>query len=170
MKKVDPEHLDAGLKEVEKKATSMLKEFKDFINKGNMLDLAIGIVIGAAFAKFTDAFMVNLINPLVGMLTGGADFSNKFIVLKAGSKAPEPYESLKAAQDAGANVLSYGAFISAIVSFLITMIVMFIVVKAYNKMKATMAKNEPVIEPEAPAKPEDVALLEEIRDLLKERK
>lgn len=146
----------------------MLKEFRDFINKGNMLDLAIGIVIGAAFAKLTDGFMTNLINPLVGMITGGTDFSNKFVVLKAGPKAPEPYESLKVAQDAGANVLSYGAFISAIVSFLITMVVMFIVVKAYNKMKEKSAAQNAVDQPaEAPPKAEDIVLLEEIRDLLK---
>ena len=130
-----------------------------------MLDLAIGIVVGAAFTGFVNAFMTNLINPLVGMLTGGADFANKFVVLKDGAKAPAPYESLKAAQDAGANVLSYGAFISAVINFLIVMFVMFLVVKAYNKMKDKMKKDEP--EPEAPSKPEDIALLEEIRDLLK---
>lgn len=128
-----------------------------------MLDLAIGIVVGAAFTGFVNAFMTNLINPLVGMLTGGADFANKFVVLKAGSKAPEPYESLKAATDAGANVLSYGAFISAVINFLIVMFVMFMVVKAYNKMKAKSAAEEP----EAPPKPDDIVLLEEIRDLLK---
>ncbi|MEI8282479.1 MAG: large conductance mechanosensitive channel protein MscL [Armatimonadota bacterium] len=143
----------------------MLKEFKDFISKGNMLDMAIGIVIGAAFGTLTTAFMTNLINPLVGMLTGGVDFSNKFIVLKEGSKAPSPYENLKAASDAGANVLQYGAFISAIISFLITMAVMFMVVKAYNKMKSKNTADEPVAE--APAKPDDILLLEEIRDLLK---
>ena len=141
----------------------LLKEFKDFINKGNMLDLAIGVVIGAAFTGFVNAFMTNLINPLVGMLTGGADFANKFVVLKAGSKAPEPYESLKAATDAGANVLSWGAFVSAVINFLIVMFVMFLVVKAYNKMKAASAAEEP----EAPPKPDDIVLLEEIRDLLK---
>jgi large conductance mechanosensitive channel len=152
------------IKKVEEKAP-LLKEFKDFINKGNMLDLAIGIVVGAAFTSFVNAFMTNLINPLVGLLTGGADFSNKFIVLKDGTKAAPPYESLKAATDAGANVLSYGAFISAVINFLIVMFVMFMVVKAYNKMKAKMVAEEPA--PEAPAKPEDIALLEEIRDLLK---
>lgn len=127
-----------------------------------MLDLAIGVVIGAAFTAFTNSFMTNLVNPLVGLITGGTDFSNKFIVLKDGPKAPAPYESLKAATDAGANVLSYGAFISAIINFLVVMIVMFLVVKAYNKMKKPVE--------EAPAvKPEDVALLEEIRDLLKNK-
>ena len=157
--------LNEDIQATEKKVASVLKEFKEFINKGNMLDLAIGIVVGAAFTGFVNAFMTNLINPLVGMLTGGADFANKFVVLKDGAKAPAPYESLKAAQDAGANVLSYGAFISAVINFLIVMFVMFLVVKAYNKMKDKMKKDEP--EPEAPSKPEDIALLEEIRDLLK---
>jgi large conductance mechanosensitive channel len=138
----------------------MLKEFKDFISKGNMLDLAIGIVIGAAFGKLTDAFMGNLINPLVGMITGGTDFSNKFLVLKDGGKVPGPYDSLKAATDAGANTLQYGAFVSAIVSFLITMAVMFMVVKVYNKMKAAPPE-------EVPATPANEVLLAEIRDLLK---
>jgi large conductance mechanosensitive channel len=144
----------------------MLKEFKEFINKGNMLDLAIGIVIGAAFAKFTDAFMTTLINPLVGMITGGADFSNKFIVLKEGDKIKGPYADLASVTKAGGNALGYGAFLSAIISFLITMVVMFLVVKAYNKMKSAMAKDAPAPEA-APVKPEDIALLEEIRDLLK---
>lgn len=138
----------------------MLKEFKEFISKGNMLDLAIGVVIGAAFGKFTDAFMNHLINPLVGMLTGGADFSDKFIVLKEGDKIKGPYEGLKAATTAGANTLQYGAFISAILSFLITMAVMFMVVKVYNKMKAAPPE-------EAPVTPANEVLLAEIRDLLK---
>jgi large conductance mechanosensitive channel len=138
----------------------MLKEFKDFINKGNMLDLAIGIVIGAAFAKFTDAFMTNLINPLVGLLTGGADFGDKMIVLKEGEKIKAPYANMEAVKAAGANAIGYGAFLSAIISFLITMIVMFLVVKAYNKMKGDAAAAAPPVPPTE-------ALLAEIRDLLK---
>ena len=130
-----------------------------------MLDLAVGVVVGAAFTAFVNAFMTNMINPLIGMLTGGSDFANMFYVIKDGKKAASPYESLKAATDAGANVLAYGAFISAIINFLIVMFVMFLVVKAYNKMKAKSAADEP--EPEAPAKPDEVVLLEEIRDLLK---
>jgi large conductance mechanosensitive channel len=138
----------------------MLKEFKEFISKGNMLDLAIGVVIGAAFGKLTDAFLNNLINPLVGMITGGKDFSNLFAVLKEGDKVKAPYESLKIAQDAGANVLAYGAFITTIINFLIVMFVMFMVIKAYNKMRGV--KDEA-----APPTPADVVLLGEIRDLLK---
>ncbi|MBI1334179.1 MAG: large conductance mechanosensitive channel protein MscL [Armatimonadetes bacterium] len=145
----------------------MFKEFRDFINKGNMLDLAIGVVVGAAFTTLTGAFMSSVVNPLVGMISGGADFSNKFIVLKDGPKAPAPYETMKAATDAGANVLAYGSFISAIVNFLVVMLVMFFVVKAYNRMKEFGKKEEAPAE--APAKPEDVALLEEIRDLLRNK-
>jgi large conductance mechanosensitive channel len=148
--------------ETVKEKAVLFREFKEFINKGNMLDLAIGIVVGAAFTGFVNAFMTNLINPLVGLLTGGADFANKFIVLKAGTKAPEPYESLKAATDAGANVLSYGAFISAVINFLIVMFVMFLVVKAYNKMKGEQPVEEATVPPQE-------LLLTEIRDLLQEK-
>ena len=135
----------------------MLKEFRDFISRGNMLDLAIGVVIGAAFGKVTEGFMNFIINPLVGLI-GGTDFSNLFIVLKEG-KTPGPYNSLKAATDAGASALGYGAFISAFINFLIVAFVMFMVIKAYNKFKKGEA--EAVLAP-----PADVALLTEIRDLL----
>lgn len=135
----------------------MLKEFKDFVSRGNMLDLAIGVVIGAAFGKVTEGFMNFIVNPLVGLI-GGTDFSNLFVVLKEG-KSPGPYNSLKAATDAGASALGYGAFISAFINFLIVAFVMFLVIKAYNKFKKG--------EPEAVlAPPADVALLTEIRDLL----
>jgi large conductance mechanosensitive channel len=135
----------------------MLKEFRDFISRGNMLDLAIGVVIGAAFGKVTEGFMNFIINPLVGLI-GGTDFSNLFIVLKEG-KTPGPYNSLKAATDAGASALGYGAFISAFINFLIVAFVMFMVIKAYNKFKKGEA--EAVLAP-----PADVALLTEIRDIL----
>lgn len=122
-----------------------------------MLDLAIGVVIGAAFGKVTEGFMNFIINPLVGLI-GGTDFSNLFVVLKEG-KTPGPYNSLKAATDAGASALGYGAFISAFINFLIVAFVMFMVIKAYNKFKKGEA--EAVLAP-----PADVALLTEIRDLL----
>ena len=122
-----------------------------------MLDLAIGVVIGAAFGKVTEGFMNFIINPLVGLI-GGTDFSNLFIVLKEG-KTPGPYNSLKAATDAGASALGYGAFISAFINFLIVAFVMFMVIKAYNKFKKGEA--EAVLAP-----PADVALLTEIRDIL----
>lgn len=138
----------------------MLKEFRDFVSKGNMLDLAIGVVIGAAFGKVTEGFMNFIVNPLVGLI-GGTDFSNLFVVLKEG-KTPGPYNSLKAATDAGASALGYGAFISAFVNFLIVAFVMFMVIKAYNKFKKGEA--EAVLAP-----PADVALLTEIRDLLSQK-
>jgi large conductance mechanosensitive channel len=161
--------LEAKVDAVEAKATSMLKEFKDFINKGNMLDLAIGVVIGAAFTSLTGAFMNYLINPLVGLCTGGVDFGHQYLIIK---HAPADKAALEAAAKsveevakAGGLALGYGAFITAVVNFLVVMVVMFLVVKAYNKMKEKSLAEAPAPEP-AP-KPEDVALLEEIRDLLK---
>ncbi len=130
-----------------------------------MLDLAIGVVIGAAFTAFTNAFMANLINPLVGLCTGGIDFGHQYIVLKAGPN-PSAVDAAKTVEDvakAGGLALGYGAFITAIINFLVVMFVMFIVVKAYNKMK------KPVEETPVAEKPDDVILLEEIRDLLKNK-
>ena len=136
----------------------MLKEFKDFINKGNMIDLAVGLVIGAAFGKVTEGMMTFIVNPLVGLL-GGKGFNDLFWVIRDGETTKGPYASLKAAGDAGAAVVGYGAFFSALLNFVIVGFVMFLVVKGYNKMK----RGEPVAELAPPA---DVALLTEIRDLL----
>ena len=142
----------------------MLKEFKDFVSRGNMLDLAIGVVIGAAFGKVTEGFMNFIVNPLVGLI-GGTDFSDKFIVLSTGKdeltkKAVLAANTLEEVKKAGGSALGYGAFVSAFVNFLIVSFVMFLVIKAYNKVKKG--------EPEAVlAPPADVALLTEIRDILK---
>jgi large conductance mechanosensitive channel len=163
VRKLAPASLDAEIEAVEKKASSMFKEFKDFINKGNMLDLAIGIVVGAAFTSFVNAFMTNLINPLVGMLTGGAELANKFFVLKEGPTIKGPYADLAAVTKAGGSALGYGAFLSAIINFLIVMFVMFLVVKAYNKMKGEQPVEEATVPPQE-------LLLTEIRDLLQEKK
>jgi large conductance mechanosensitive channel len=137
----------------------MLKEFRDFISRGNMLDLAIGVVIGAAFGKVTEGFMNFIINPLVGLI-GGADFSDKFIIL-SGKEIPAVMaaHTLEEVKKAGGNALGYGAFISAFLNFLIVAFVMFLVIKAYNKFK----KGEAAA---VLAAPPDVALLTEIRDLL----
>lgn len=137
----------------------MLKEFKDFVSRGNMLDLAIGVVIGAAFGKVTEGFMNFIINPLVGLI-GGADFSDKFVVL-SGKEIPAVMaaHTLEEVKKAGGNALGYGAFISAFINFIIVSFVMFMVIKAYNKFKKGEA--EAVLAP-----PADVALLTEIRDLL----
>jgi large conductance mechanosensitive channel len=137
----------------------MLKEFRDFVSRGNMLDLASGVVIGAAFGKVTEGFMSFIINPLVGLI-GGADFSDKFIIL-SGKDIPAVMaaHTLEEVKKAGGNALGYGAFISAFLNFLIVAFVMFLVIKAYNKFKKGEA--EAVL-----AAPPDVALLTEIRDLL----
>ena len=138
----------------------MLQEFKEFIMKGNVFDLAVGVVIGAAFGKIVDSLVKDLIMPVVGLMTGGVDFANKFVVLKAGS-TPEPYATVEAAAKAGAVTFNYGVFINAVVTFIIVAIAIFMLVKAYNKTK----KAEPPPAPAAP--PEDVVLLREIRDALK---
>lgn len=137
----------------------MLKEFKEFAMKGNVLDLAIGVVIGAAFGKIVDSLVKDLIMPVVGLLTGGVDFANKFAVLKDGATAG-PYATVEVAQKAGAVTFNYGLFINAVISFIIIAFAIFLLVKAYNKARNA----EP---PAPPATPEDVVLLREIRDSLK---
>ena len=116
----------------------MLKEFKDFIAKGDAVDIAFGIVIGVAFGAIVTALVNGIIMPLVGLLLGGVDFSNKFIVLKAGTP-PAPYETLKSATDAGAVVLSYGLLVNAIIVFLIVALVIFFLVKGINKIRKPAA-------------------------------
>jgi large conductance mechanosensitive channel len=107
----------------------MLKEFKEFALRGNVLDLAVGIVIGAAFGKIVSSFVADVLMPPIGMLMGGVDFSNLFVVLGEGT-----YPSLKAAEDAGAATLNYGRFINTIIDFLIIAFAIFLVVKAANRM------------------------------------
>jgi large conductance mechanosensitive channel len=138
----------------------MLKEFKEFALKGNVLDLAVGVVIGAAFGKIVDSLVKDLIMPIVGLLTGGVDFSNMFAVLKQGT-TPGPYSSVEVASKAGAVTFNYGIFINTVISFIIIAFAIFLLVKAYNKAKATEKIQQP------PAPPEDVLLLREIRDSLK---
>ncbi len=136
----------------------MLREFKEFALKGNLIDIGIGFVIGAAATSFIDSFVKNIVTPWLG-LAGGANFGNLFTVLKPG-KAGGEYPTLAAAQADGAVVLSYGAFLDEFAKFLLLMLVMFFIVKAINKFKKAEA--------EAPAAPSDeVVLLGEIRDLLK---
>ena len=112
----------------------MLKEFKEFIAKGNAIDLAVGVVIGAAFTAIVNTLVNGIIMPIIGLILGGLDFSNMFIVLKDGNPGP-PYVSLVAAQDAGASVLTYGALINAIVTFFIVALVIFLMVKAINRLR-----------------------------------
>lgn len=138
----------------------MLKEFKEFAIKGNMIDMAVGIIIGAAFGKIIESLVKDVIMPPIGLLMGGVDFSNMFAVLKQGATAG-PYASVEIAQKAGAVTWNYGLFINTIIAFLIVAIAIFMLVKAVNKAK----KAEPPPAPAAP--PEDVLLLREIRDSLK---
>lgn len=135
----------------------MLKEFREFALKGNMVDLAIGVIIGAAFGGLVQSIVADIIMPIVGLVTGGIDFSNMFVQL-----AGTPASSLADAQKNGAT-LAYGHFITLLINFLIVAWVLFLVVKAMNRLK----RNPPPTPPAPPTKEE--ALLTEIRDLLAKR-
>ncbi len=140
----------------------MLKEFRDFAIKGNMIDLAIGVIIGAAFGSIVSSLVDDIFMPLIGLVLGGIDFSNLFIVLSNPDNVPVP--SLAAAQQAGVSTLNIGLFINAVVKFTIIAFVLFLVVKAINAMKREAA-NEPAEVTPAPTKEE--VLLTEIRDVLR---
>jgi large conductance mechanosensitive channel len=112
----------------------MLKEFKEFISRGNVLDLAIGVIIGAAFAPIVKSLVADILMPPIGLLLGGVDFTNIFVVLKQGTPAG-PYTTLALAQEAGAVTMNFGLLINAIVIFLITAFAIFLVIKGANKLK-----------------------------------
>ncbi|MAC73726.1 MAG: large conductance mechanosensitive channel protein MscL [Marinovum sp.] len=141
----------------------MFKEFKDFIAKGNVMDMAVGIIIGAAFTAIVKSMVGDLINPFIGLFMGGVDFTNMYAVL-AGDVAAGA--SLEAAREAGAAVFAYGAFIMAVINFLIIAFVVFMLVRYVNKVKEASAKKEVAVE-KAPVGPSEVDLLTEIRDALK---
>ena len=141
----------------------MLSEFKDFIAKGNVMDMAVGIIIGAAFTAIVKSMVDDLINPIIGLFTGGVDFTNKFAVLSGEVAAGS---SLEAAREAGASVFAYGAFIMAVINFLIIAWVVFMLVKSVNRVKEAAEKEEEPA-PEAPKGPTQEELLTEIRDALK---
>ena len=138
----------------------MLEEFKKFILRGNVVDLAVGVIIGGAFGAITKSLVDDVIMPPIGLLTGGKDFSNMFVVLKEGTKAPGPYATLEAAKAAEAVTMRYGAFLNTVMIFLIVAAVIFMLVKAINRLY-------PPPKPADPEKPAQEKLLEEIRDLLK---
>ncbi|WP_299652160.1 large conductance mechanosensitive channel protein MscL [uncultured Tateyamaria sp.] len=140
----------------------MLNEFKDFIAKGNVMDMAVGIIIGAAFTAIVTSLVGDLINPLIGLFTGGLDFTNNYAVL-AGDVAEGA--SLEAAREGGAAVFAYGAFIMAIINFLIIAFVVFMLVRYVNKVKAAAEKPEEVA-PEVDSGPSELDVLLEIRDQL----
>lgn len=112
----------------------MLREFKEFALRGNVVDMAVGIIIGAAFSTIVKSLVEDIIMPPVGLLLGGVDFANLFILLKAGSPAG-PYASLAEAQAAGAVTVNYGVFINAVISFLIVVFVLFLLIRSINRLK-----------------------------------
>ncbi|TYO85430.1 large conductance mechanosensitive channel protein MscL [Oceanicella actignis] len=139
----------------------MLKEFKEFAVKGNVVDMGVGIVIGAAFTSIVKSFVEDIVNPFIGLFTGGIDFSNLFINISGQEVA-----SLAEAREKGLAVIAYGSFLNAVVSFLIVAWVLFLVVKGVNTLKRRVAAEEEAA-PAAPPKPSrEEQLLEEIRDLL----
>ena len=142
----------------------MFKEFKEFIARGNVVDLAVGIIIGAAFTAIVNSLVADLINPIIGLILGNVDFSNLFINLGEGD-----FTSLAAAKEAGAPVFAYGAFITACINFLIIAWVVFLLVKGVNKV-AGLAKKEQEAAPDAPPAPTEAELLQGILNELKAQK
>lgn len=138
----------------------IVSEFKEFAVKGNVIDLAVGVIIGAAFGKIVTSFVDDLIMPTVGKVTGGVNFADMLVSLDG-----KTYESAKLAKEAGAPAIYYGSFLTILIQFLIVAFVIFMMVKMINRLKRAEPEPEPV--PEAPAA--DVVLLTEIRDLLKSK-
>jgi large conductance mechanosensitive channel len=136
----------------------MFQEFKNFVMRGNVVDLAVGVVVGAAFTAIVNSLVKDILTPPIGWITGGIDFSNFFFVLKGGS-----FATLADAQKAGAITINYGMFLNAVISFLIIAFILFMVLRQINRLVARPSAPPPS------APPEDVLLLREIRDLLKDR-
>jgi large conductance mechanosensitive channel len=138
----------------------MFKEFKEFAMRGNVVDMAVGIIIGAAFGRIVSSFVNDVVMPPLGQLIGGLDFSNLFLTLGEGA-----YESLAAAEEAGAPVIKYGLFINNVLDFLIVAFVIFLAIKGMNKLKREQEAAPP---PPPPGPSDEVKLLTEIRDALKQ--
>lgn len=139
----------------------MLKEFKEFAMRGNVMDMAVGIIIGAAFGTIVKSLVDDVIMPPIGLLLGGVDFTDFFITLSGGD-----YATLVAAKEAGAVTLNYGAFINTVISFLIVAFAVFLLIKQMNRV----VKKEEAAPAEPAAPPREEILLEEIRDILKTQK
>jgi large conductance mechanosensitive channel len=140
----------------------MIREFREFIARGNVLDLAVGIIIGAAFTAIVNSMVADLINPVIGLLTGGIDFSGLFVALDG-----ERYPSLAAAEQAGAAVFAYGRFANAVIEFLIVAFAVFLIVKGANRLKAAAERTAmDEADEEAPAGPTEKEILIQIRDAL----
>ena len=138
---------------------SIVSEFKEFAVKGNAVDLAIGVIIGAAFGKIVSSIVDDLIMPLIGAVSGGFDFSNLFIALK--DVPPDVVMTLAEVKKAGIPVFAYGSFLTILLNFIILALVIFVMVKQINRLKKEAPPPEPA------ATPEDIVLLREIRDSLK---
>ena len=132
---------------------SIVQEFKEFAVKGNMVDLAVAVIIGTAFSKIVDSLVKDVVMPVIGLFLGGVDFTELFITLGSGN-----YATLAEAEQAGAAVLRYGVFLQTLLDFLIIAWIVFIAIKGINRLK----REQPAPAPEAP--PEEVMLLREIRD------
>lgn len=142
---------------------SIIQEFKEFAIKGNMMDLAIGVIIGGAFGKIIDSLVKDVMMPIISFIIGGeVDFNNMFIVL---GENPNNITSLTAAKEAGLNVFAYGSFLTILINFFLLAIVVFVLVKVMNKMR----KKEEAKPAEPAPTPEDIVLLREIRDQLKNK-
>lgn len=115
----------------------MLKEFREFAMRGNVVDMAVGIIIGAAFGAIVQSLVADVIMPPIGLILGNVDFSNLFVVLKQGAAAAAPYASLAEAQKAGAVTINYGKFLNSVVSFIIVAFAVFLLIRAINKVKKT---------------------------------
>ena len=139
----------------------MIREFREFIARGNVMDLAVGIIIGAAFTAIVNSLVADLINPLIGLVTGGTDFSNLFVALST-----DEFASVAAAEAAGVAVFRYGSFITAVINFLIIAWVVFLLVQAMNRLRALANTTEKTAAAPGPTQEE---VLIEIRDLLRGR-
>jgi large conductance mechanosensitive channel len=140
---------------------AMLREFREFAVKGNVIDLAVGVIIGAAFGKIVDSLVGDVVMPLIAALVGRIDFSNHFVVL--GAIPPGTAMTLDALKKAGVPVLAYGSFLTVAVNFVLLAFIIFLMIKQINRLK----REAPAAEKAAPAPPEEVVLLREIRDSLR---
>ena len=141
----------------------MIQEFKDFIAKGNVIDLAVGIIVGAAFTAIVQSLVSDIINPVIGLILGGIDFNSMYVVL---SGEVPPGIGLDAAREAGAAIFAYGSFVTAIINFFIVAMVVFMLVKLVNRIKKAAEKPDDVA-PTVHTGPSELDVLIEIRDTLK---
>ncbi|WP_410216853.1 large conductance mechanosensitive channel protein MscL [Paracoccus sp. (in: a-proteobacteria)] len=144
----------------------MIQDFKTFIARGNVIDLAVGIIIGAAFTGIVNSLVNDLINPILGLLTGGIDFTDKYLLLSG--SVPEG-ASLAVARQTGAAILAYGSFLMTVLNFLIVAWAVFLLVKGVNRIQSAAIRRQKVEEEAVPAGPSQEELLAQIRDLLADR-